>query len=147
MEAEYTLWETSYWRVILSEDQLYLGRAVVVAKSDPRTALSELTPEEWTDLADCVIKPYERCLKTAFGAELSNWTCLMNLAYRETPPTPHVHWHVRGRYSRPVDVAGERFKDEAFGSHYEIGRTRTVSPAVMEEIARQIRAAYLDKAR
>lgn len=67
-----------------------------------------------------------------------NWSCLMNFAYRNDPPDPQVHWHFRPRYKHPVDFAGEKFEDRAFGSHYERGTKRKVSDIVAKKIAQAI---------
>jgi diadenosine tetraphosphate (Ap4A) HIT family hydrolase len=144
MEKEILLWETNCWGVILHTDQKYLGRAVVVLKRSPCGSLSELLPAEWLDLSEHVIKPYESSVKKAFGAELFNWACLMNLAYQNTPPDPHVHWHVKPRYRHPVEISDTTFTDEKFGRHYEAETTRLVSSELMNEITSRIRSAHDD---
>lgn len=134
MENDLLLWETKYWRVILADDQRYVGRAVIVAKTPERMSLSELTPDEWADFSTNVVRVYEAAVKKAFGAELSNWTCLMNLAYRNDPPDPHVHWHVRPRYRHPVEIDGEAYPDHEFGDHYAFRPAKTVSAQRAEMI-------------
>lgn len=142
MEKEILLWETNCWRIILHSDQKYLGRAVIVLKRDPCGSLSGLLPAEWLDLSENVIPPYESAIKKALGAELFNWSCLMNLAYQNTPPDPHVHWHVKPRYRHPIEIGGVAFVDEKFGHHYEPGTTQLVSTELMEEISSRIQAAH-----
>ena len=112
------IFESTYWEVNLSRDQLYLGRAYVDCKTK-RGSLSELTEEEFFDL-HAVIKKYESLLKKTFGATLFNWACLMNHAYREKPYTPQVHFHVRPRYERGVQVNDLVFNDPNFGDHYHL---------------------------
>jgi diadenosine tetraphosphate (Ap4A) HIT family hydrolase len=127
------IFETDHWLVELADDQHYLGRCVVVARR-PVAALALLTDEEWLDLAR-VTRRLERAVCVAFGAELCNWACLMNLAYRDDPPRPQVHWHVRPRYRAPTSFAGELWVDAEFGSHYARGTSRRVAPPVAAAIA------------
>lgn len=112
------IFESEYWKVELSRDQLYLGRAYVICKTT-RESLSELTDDEFSDLHE-VIKKYESLLKKTFGATLFNWSCLMNHAYREKPYTPQVHFHVRPRYENDVRVGDTVFRDPNFGDHYHL---------------------------
>jgi diadenosine tetraphosphate (Ap4A) HIT family hydrolase len=135
------VFETEYWKVMVAEDQCYLGYMIVSANNRERPNLSALTQEEWVDFSENVVKPLEAKIKRALGAELFNWSCLMNLAYRETPPNPHVHWHVKPRYRNPVEFNGETFVDEMFGSHYQFGETRPMSEAFLQAIADKVRSA------
>jgi diadenosine tetraphosphate (Ap4A) HIT family hydrolase len=130
------IFETDYWNVFLSEDQTYLGRNVVELKR-VCPSLSDLTNEEFADLHQ-VIKRYEAAVKKAFGATLCNWTCLMNHAYQQKPYTPHVHWHGRPRYEKPVEFAGLIFEDKEFGYHYERKTNREVPEEVQDKIIEAI---------
>lgn len=123
------IFESKYWKIELSGDQLYLGRAYVTCKTK-RGSLSELTDEGFSDL-HTVIKKYENLLKKTFDATLFNWTCLMNHAYREKPYTPQVHFHVRPRYEKEVSVGNDIFSDPNFGDHYHL--QNFVSKRVSEE--------------
>lgn len=134
---ERQIFESEFWKVELSGDQLYLGRAYAICKTK-RESLSELTDGEFSDL-HAVIKKYERLLKKTFGATLFNWTCLMNHAYREKPYTPQVHFHVRPRYEKEVSVGGVVFKDPNFGDHYHL--TATMDNRISEETLAEILGA------
>lgn len=135
------IFETNFWKVILNtDDQTYLGRSFVSAKRRETGSMSDLTTEEWLDFGSVVKKLEAACTK-AFGATMFNWTCLMNLAYQNDPPDPHVHWHFRPRYKQAVQFAGETFEDAAFGSHYQRGTERKVSDGVAGRIVEAIRAA------
>ena len=112
------IFESKYWKVELSGDQLYLGRSYAICKTK-RESLSGLTDEEFSDL-HAVIKKYEELLKKTFGATLFNWACLMNHAYREKPYTPQVHFHVRPRHENEVSIGGAIFKDPNFCDHYHL---------------------------
>ena len=65
-----------------------------------------------------IIKMIENCLKTVLGAELCNWSCLLNDFYKEANPNPHLHLHVRPRYKTPFLLNGIQYADEDFGHHY-----------------------------
>ena len=43
---EVILLETPFWKVILLENQAYLGRSVIVLKSGAKS-MSEITSKEW----------------------------------------------------------------------------------------------------
>ncbi|KKU81968.1 MAG: hypothetical protein UY07_C0006G0048 [Parcubacteria group bacterium GW2011_GWA1_47_8] len=128
------IFESKYWEVNLSGDQLYLGRAYIECKTK-RGSLSELTSYEFSDL-HAVIKKYESLLKKTFATTLFNWTCLMNHAYREKPYAPQVHFHVRPRYEKEVTVGDLVFKDPNFGDHYHL--QDSVSDRVSEETFTEI---------
>lgn len=110
------IFETKHWEVYLNPDQYYLGRSVVVTKRDVG-CMSDLKDEEWLDFAD-LVKMIESVCKKTFNATMFNWTCLMNNAYQNNPPNPHVHWHFRPRYERSVRFEGIEFGDKDFGNHY-----------------------------
>lgn len=130
------LLETPLWRVELFSDQAHLGRSVVRLKRDCGS-VAGITADEWVEL-HTLIKRLERAFTEAFGATMFNWTCLMNNAYKRTPPTPLVHWHFRPRYREPVCFAGERFEDPEFAHHYDRQRHKEVSESVLERIAERV---------
>jgi diadenosine tetraphosphate (Ap4A) HIT family hydrolase len=132
------IFETKHWNIFLSEDQTYLGRNVVELKR-VSPSLSDLTDEEFADL-HTVIKKYEFAVKKAFGATLCNWTCLMNHVYQKKPYAPHVHWHGRPRYEKPIEFAGLLFEDTSFGYHYERKTNREVSDEVQNKIIDAIKS-------
>lgn len=109
--------DTLGWRVIVSRDQGYLGRCMVI----PRRHLSreaELTEEEVLEFHYLKVQ-LEDAFENAFGASLSNWTELGNDAFQEEDPKPHLHHHVRPRYSQPVEFAGRNFTDPKWGKMYD----------------------------
>ena len=113
---ERLIFETEFWQVVLSSNQLYLGRCRVELKR-PCKDLSSLNQNEIVDFFD-IVKKLESVLKSTFGATMFNWTCLMNNAYQDDTPKPQVHWHFRPRYKNRVDFAGQTFIDTQFGGHY-----------------------------
>jgi diadenosine tetraphosphate (Ap4A) HIT family hydrolase len=126
------LFESGFWRVVLAPNQCLLGRCVIHLKRHAGD-LAELTPEEVVDWLG-VVKKLEGALQEAFGATLFNWSCYMNLAYREQPADPHVHWWAVPRYERAVEIGGWVFEDPDFGNPYDHKRWLDVP----EEIRRQI---------
>ena len=136
------VYETDNWLVGLTQEQYYLGRSVVILKREC-PSLPELTHEEWDDLHS-LIGHFEATIKKEFDAEIFNWCCLMNNAFREDPPRPFVHFHVRPRYRNPVKIGENVFTDEFFASHYELAsrKKRIVSPELYQEIIQRLRAAF-----
>jgi len=129
--------ETKHWEVYLNQDQYYLGRCVIAVKRNVG-AMSDLTDDEWLDFAD-LVKKVEDGFKKIFGATMFNWTCLMNGAYQNDPPDPHVHWHLRPRYKNPVEFAGQTFDDKEFGHHYARSTDSPVSDEIFMKIISKVR--------
>jgi len=130
------IFETDNWKAILNQDQGYLGRCFVTLKVH-KGSLSEISDDEWLDFG-AAVKKLEKALKQAFGADNFNWTCLTNNAYQEESPTPHVHWHVRPRYSKSVTFAGLEFNDPEFGYHYNREQRCQVEEDVLSAIKKEI---------
>jgi diadenosine tetraphosphate (Ap4A) HIT family hydrolase len=109
------IFTTKYWGVDVMDDQTYFGRLVLVVLA-PRQTLPELNEEEQRDFF-IMIKRLETFFKEEFQATMFNYSCLMNNAYRDGE-TPHVHFHFRPRYAKPIVVLGQTFSDPNFGEHY-----------------------------
>lgn len=129
--------KTKYWEVELAENQAYLGRSFVTLIRDCPN-LSELKEEEIEDFFK-IVKSLEKAIKKAFGAEMFNWTCLMNDAYKKTPPNPQVHWHMRPRYRTPVNFEGKSFEDTEFAHHYDNKRKDIISEDLLKKITDKIK--------
>ena len=136
-ECRYQLAESDCWKLFLADEQDYVGRCVLVLRRhcDSPAALSD---EEWTDLHR-MIKMTEKCVKTVFGAELCNWSCLMNSFYKSADPNPHVHVHVRPRYKNPVVINGHEYADAEFGHHYSLWRDGVIPEEDMQVIFREMK--------
>lgn len=132
--------ETKYWKVFLAYDQSNLGRYIVILKRHCGD-LAELKEAEWIDFAR-LIKKTELALKKSFGAKMFNWSCLMNNAYQEKQPNPHVHWHCRPRYKQKIEFAGLVFKDPEFGHHYSRARKRKVPEEAAKKIVEKIKKSF-----
>ena len=78
MQDEFILYETEFWKVILSDEQSYLGRSVIILKRNCGE-LSNLTSEEWLDFHKNIVKKLELTFKKIFNATMFNWGCLMRL--------------------------------------------------------------------
>lgn len=135
------VFETKHWLVALAEEQTYLGYCIVVLKRRPCGNLSDVTEEELLDFLK-LVKMFEMTLKGAFNATMFNWSCLMNNAYQEADPKPHVHWHVKPRYDHKVEFGGDVFNDPNFGHHYVLLERcdREVSEEMQEKIITKIQA-------
>ncbi len=138
MNEKIILFETNFWKVILIDDQAYLGRCCVYFKRDCRK-LSDLTHDEWTDFHSNVVIKLENALKKTFKATMFNWTCLMNNAYKDKNPNPQVHWHFRPRYNHKVKFANQEFQDLEFAHHYSRERKFIVSDNVLKKISEKIK--------
>ncbi|MCX6728063.1 MAG: HIT family protein [Candidatus Saccharibacteria bacterium] len=122
------IYETDQWRVLLANDQGYLGRCYVTAKNHTGS-LGELSDQQWKEYAR-IVTLLETACKKALGAEMFNWTCLMNNAFRKQPSKPHVHWHFRPRYRKDVSFGDLTFEDPQFGYHYDRDQQRNIDVKV-----------------
>lgn len=134
---ENLIFETEFWRIVLADDQTYIGRSVIVLKR-PCGDLADLTREELMDFHNAV-KKLETAFRKGFDATIFNWTCLMNNAYQNDPPDPQVHWHFRPRYNHKVEFEGEVFEDTDFGHHYARGTSRELSPDLRNKLTDKIK--------
>ncbi|MFH0819828.1 MAG: HIT family protein [bacterium] len=131
------IYQTKFWKVTIASDQAYLGRCYITLKRHCGD-LAELKNSEWSDFIK-LVKRIESALKRSFDATMFNWTCLMNNAYQNDPPNPHVHWHFRPRYNYKVEFAGKIFEDPEFGHHYNKERGGEVSTIVKKKIVDKIK--------
>lgn len=131
------IFETDDWVVALNEDQAYLGRSLVVLKRNC-DAFSNIKEEEIIDFLN-VVKKFEKALKKSFGAEMFNRTLLMNNTYKNNPPNPQVHWHVRPRYRNEVNFSGFKFKDPNFANHYNREAKRYIDEELSFKIIEKIK--------
>jgi len=136
--TENLLLETDYWRVVLAADQAYLGRSYVVLR-DHKESLSVLSRDEWQDFEALVVRIESGYEKALGSGRPFNWSCLMNNAFQEADPTPHVHWHLRPRHGAPITIHGAQFEDPEFGFHYSRDHTQLVDQAILDEIASKIK--------
>lgn len=131
-DRRYLLIDSAYWLVFLADEQDYIGRCILVLKRHCGS-MAELTEDEWKELF-LLIGKLETCVKSAFGADLCNWSCLMNSFYREPEPCPHLHIHVRPRYRNPVVINGNTYADDSFGHHYATKKFGHISTEDMQAI-------------
>lgn len=117
-EKEWLLLETLNWTVYLADIQDYIGRCILVLNRHCES-LSDLNTPEWLELKD-IINRLEYCYKEVLGAELCNWSCLMNNFYKESVPNPHLHIHARPRYKNPLVINHHSYEDSEFAHHYAL---------------------------
>jgi diadenosine tetraphosphate (Ap4A) HIT family hydrolase len=134
------LFETEHWLVLLAPDQRNLGTCVVALKRQEKE-LSGLNMDEWSDLS-LIVKNMELSVKKAFQATMFNWGCLMNSAYRDDPPTPHLHWHFIPRYQNPVHFMNKTFYDPCFGQSTMLNREAPVR--LSKEFKESIKAQLME---
>ena len=136
-DREYLLVDSLYWSVFLADEQDYVGRCILVLKRHCGS-IAELTEGEWQDLLE-IVRRLEACLKKVLGADLCNWSCLMNSFYKDPAPDPHLHIHVRPRYKNPVAINGNTYRDEEFGHHYSIKKAGQLGREDRREVYRRMR--------
>ena len=117
-EYEWLLHKSLHWSVYLADVQDYVGRCILVLNRHCGS-LSELDISEWIELKT-IIDRLEYIYKNILGAELSNWTCLLNNFYKEATPNPHLHLHVRPRYKNAVLINNHSYMDTEFAHHYAL---------------------------
>ena len=117
-ENKWLLYKSLHWSVYLADVQDYVGRCILVLNRHCGR-LSELDMSEWIELKTIVDK-LEYIYKEVLGAELSNWSCLLNNFYKETTPNPHLHLHVRPRYKNEVIINNHTYIDAEFAHHYAL---------------------------
>lgn len=120
-EREWLLYESANWSVFLADIQDYVGRCILVLNRHCGS-LSELNMTEWVELKEITNK-LEYCYTQILGADLCNWSCLMNDFYKKDDPNPHLHIHVRPRYRQPVIINQTAYEDAEFGHHYALKKT------------------------
>lgn len=139
-EEPYFVGEDEHWVLLVSYNQLYLGRMMLVYRyhiGDPY-----LMSEEHLLGAFRLLKRADHAAKRAFGAETVNLSLLMNEAYREPEPDPHIHWHLYPRYREEPQFAGLGFPDPNFGDGPLHGRKRVVDDATRRRITDELRAHF-----
>lgn len=131
-EAKWLLTQNTSWSVYLADEQDYIGRCILVLNRHCG-CLSALTDAEWMDLKH-LIERLERCFKSVLGAELCNWSCLLNSFYKSPTPDPHLHLHVRPRYKAPVPLNGKQYIDEEYGHHYSLKKENKLDEKEFKEL-------------
>lgn len=131
--------EKKHWYLSLSQNQYYLGRAILILKNSSKKHLRELEKEEVDELFS-FIKKYEEALTKSFNTTNFNWTCLMNNSYKEKnlKKPNNLHFHVWPRYNHRVIFEKEEFHDEVFAHHYDKYKKKKVSKEFLEKLAEEI---------
>ncbi len=138
-EKKYLLINCDYWDVYLADKQDYIGRCILVLKRHCES-LSQLNNEEWAELKE-LIEELETAITNSLGANMFNWSCLMNDFYKSSNPNPHLHIHVRPRYKSPIVINGKTFNDEEFAHHYDNHKHNKLSESEKETVYNFIKEA------
>ena len=85
-----------------------------------------------------IIDKLESSFKDTLGANLSNWSCLLNDFYKSENPNPHLHLHFRPRYKNPIVLNGNEYVDKEFGHHYDRKKEFTITEADRQELYMRI---------
>ncbi|MGN1019866.1 MAG: HIT family protein [Aristaeellaceae bacterium] len=117
-ESEWLLHKSLHWSVYLADVQDYPGRCIVVLNRHCGS-LSALNMSEWIELK-ALVDRLESVYKDVLGAELCNWSCLLNSFYKEAAPNPHLHLHVRPRYRNAISINHHAYADAEFAHHYAL---------------------------
>lgn len=125
-EKKWLLIKSEHWSVYLADKQDYIGRCILLLNRHCG-CLSELTDSEWISLKP-IIEKLETCFKVVLGAEMFNWSCLLNDFYKSAEPDPHLHLHVRPRFKSPFILNGIHYVDQEFGHHYNSKKENILGP-------------------
>lgn len=125
-EKKWLLIKSEHWSVYLADKQDYIGRCILLLNRHCG-CLSELTENEWISLKP-IIEKLETCFKVVLGAEMCNWSCLLNDFYKLAEPNPHLHLHVRLRFKSPFILNGIHYVDQEFGHHYNSKKENILGP-------------------
>ncbi len=137
------VYEDPTWRVVLAPNQCLLGRCVIHLKRHCGD-LAEITSDEVLDWLN-VVKIMETALRKAFDTTMFNWSCYMNLSYRESLPDPHIHWWIVPRYNHTVQIGSLVFEDPLFGNPYDHEMWRDIPKEIRHQIVERVQKAIKDK--
>ena len=139
-EKRYLIYENKFWALYLADEQSYIGQCILVLQRHCHS-LSELTQAEWDNLHMMITK-LETCQKMVLGAELCNWSCLMNSFFKNTNPDPHVHIHCRPRLKNPVMIGNKKYRDDEFGHHYDAKKKSQVTNEDRDLLYKQLKKCW-----
>ena len=111
-----------------------------ITESDKKYLL--VNGEEWAELKSLVEK-LEAVITKSLGANMFNWSCLMNDFYKSETPNPHLHIHVRPRYNAPITIKGKTYNDEEYAHHYDNHKQNKLTEAE-KEVGMEPRWALLE---
>ncbi len=140
-KKRFLLKQGEYWSVYLADKQDYIGRCILVLNRHCGS-LSQLDSDEWSELK-VLIERLEKAISASLGSDMFNWSCLMNDFYKSSLPEPHLHIHVRPRYSKPVGVNGKEYYDEEYAHHYDNHKQNKLTQSEKETVYNIIRE-YMD---
>ncbi|MGH7174820.1 MAG: HIT family protein [Minisyncoccia bacterium] len=127
--------EYPLWTLYLSEKQAYLGRAYAwLTRVGGMQRLSQISPEERTELLERVLPEYEAAIGQLFSPDHMNYSWLGNEFHVHGG---HGHMHLVPRYASTREFLGTTFTDERWGKNY----APTPETAYPKELILKIRDA------
>ena len=128
-----TIFEDTYWTVVLNKEQHYVGRSFIMLKRHDENIFN-LTAEERQELWG-LAKKTKDVLTSLFHPDMFNYAFLMNVVR-------HVHLHVYPRYKEKRVVYGETFEDGRFGQNYAPYKKREISEELQAKIVNDMRKKF-----
>lgn len=122
------------WKVYLHKNQFYFGRGVVVLKRQS-SSLADLTDEDWMDFK-CLVGIIEKTGKHCFNADLVNWFCFMNHAFKKDPPHPQTHWQFLLRFKDTITVEGMNWEDKEFSKVIDFNKKRELTKNQIDSLGK-----------
>ena len=129
--------QQNIWDIYLANEQDYVGRSILVLKRHCGS-LSELSMSEWDNLKS-IIDRMEFCYREVLGAELCNWSYLMNNFYKQNAPNPHLHIYGRPSYKNGIVLNEIRYDDLEYGHHYALKKETKLSEKDQVELYQKMR--------
>lgn len=136
---------TKHWKIVLTENQSYLGRVVIVSQRH-FGSYEEMTDDEAQEYRE-IFQKFLPALQKTFNATHFNVCYLMNGAYNEKKPepafkdgkpNPHFHWHILPRYDGKREFAQTTFEDPDFGNIFNLHRKQYVDEKFKKELIEAI---------
>jgi diadenosine tetraphosphate (Ap4A) HIT family hydrolase len=113
------------WVVLARPQQVTLG-ALVLARTEPATAFSKISPQAFAELGR-VIPEIEGALARAFAYDKINYLMLMMV-------DPNVHFHVIPRYAGPRTLDGQSFVDRGWPKQPDMAGAPQLDPTMLGRI-------------
>ena len=130
---EYLLHDYKYWCVLLRKEQVTLGSAVLIEKSEA-TSLPEVNKDSFAELST-ITSDYERTLKSLYPVKRFNYLALMMV-------DPNVHFHVIPRYEGLVVDFELDFADKTYPTPPNLGQINDISSQVKQLVRKKLRSNW-----
>ncbi len=129
---KFVIKEYKHWKLILPQNQGYLGRIRIWALRENALDFFDMNKEEVEELF-LIGKQIRDVLRDLFKPDLFNYASAGNA-------DSHLHIHVIPRYKEQREFLGEKFVDENWGkNHAPYNRTRKFSDEFYKKVRDLIR--------